>query len=61
VDLRGPELIGREFPERQIERSEQDWVVCRVVGEQFEGVGGPANLPEIIETFLLWAETPQKE
>jgi len=61
VALRDTELLGRDFPERKIERSERDWLICRKVGEQFEGVGGPANLAEIIETFLSWADLPRRQ
>jgi hypothetical protein len=61
VGLRDTELFGREFLTMEVQRSDRDWLVCRIVDETFEGVGGPANLPELIQTFLSWAEMPREE
>ena len=61
VGLGDTELSGRQFPGKDVERSERDWVVCRIVDNKFEGFGGPANLTELIETFLSWAESPREE
>ena len=38
------------------ERSENDWVHCRLKDRQFHGYGGPGNLGEILTIFLDWAE-----
>ena len=55
VDLTGTNLMNREFVEVDLERSELDWVRCRLQGAKFEGFGGPENLCEILGTFLSWA------
>ena len=39
-----------------LDRSERDWIVCRLREGRFEGFGGPRNLEEILEVFLQWAE-----
>jgi hypothetical protein len=56
IDLRGTELSGKEFAEIKLDRSQADWIVCRVREGKFEGFGGAENLKEIIEVFLSWAE-----
>jgi Immunity protein 53 len=56
VDLQGTELAAREFRAVKIERSDHDWLQCRVANHMFEGFGGPMNLSELIEVFLGWAD-----
>ena len=36
---------------------EQDWIVCKVEKQRFQGAGGPSKLEEIIVTFLTWAKS----
>jgi hypothetical protein len=38
-----------------IDRSESDWVRCRVEDGSFQATGGATNLVEILEIFLRWA------
>jgi hypothetical protein len=56
IHLEGTELEGPEYggiDERF--RSDEDWIVCRVVGQVFEGFGGARNLTEILCRFREWA------
>jgi hypothetical protein len=55
VDLAGTPLAGRAY-ERIEHRSENDWIDCRVVGDEFNGRGGSMNLREIVTTFLAFAQ-----
>ena len=34
---------------------DQNWIVCKVAEQRFQGAGGPSTLDEIIATFLTWA------
>ncbi|MGE5787130.1 MAG: immunity 53 family protein [Myxococcales bacterium] len=56
VDLLDTALMAREFREVNHERSDSDWIRCRVRDGKFEGFGGVRNLGEVIEVFLSWAE-----
>ena len=47
VDLKRTGEEGRGFEEVEIERSESDWLHCRVASNKFEGFGGPSNLEEM--------------
>jgi hypothetical protein len=55
VDLVDTQLFSLAFKEISIERSEDDWIRCRVREGRYEGFGGPNNLEEIIRVFLMWA------
>lgn len=50
IDLNGTRLEQTEF-NHSFERSETDWVQCKIVDGQFLGVGGPLNLSTILEIF----------
>ena len=54
VDIVGTNLEGRLFEEVNIERSESDWLRCRVRDGKYKGFGGPLNLQEVIDVFLSW-------
>lgn len=56
IELSNMNLGQRSFNEVAINRSETDWVKCRVRDGVFEGFGGVANLIEIINIFLAWSE-----
>lgn len=61
VDLTETPLHDEAFTAVARERSERDWMHCRVKDGVFEGYGGAGNLEEIITTFLDWAEArPRK-
>ncbi len=56
VDLAGTILCEKDFADIRVDRSESDWVQCRVRNDKFQGFGGPRNLKELIEKFLEWGE-----
>ena len=60
VDLEGTVLFGASFESVEIERSENDWIQCSKKLRSWEGVGGPHNLREILETFRRWTESTRQ-
>jgi hypothetical protein len=56
VNLQDTEVEKKEFKEININRTESDWMFCRVREYLFEGRGGLSNLPEILEIFRQWVE-----
>ena len=54
IDLEDTEADGREFTRLHLDRTENDWLRCRVEGKYFEAYGGPTNLEEMLEIFLTW-------
>jgi len=44
------------FETIEIDRSDDDWLRCRVEGDVFKGRCGPKNLHEMLSIFLDWAE-----
>ncbi|WP_090638615.1 Imm53 family immunity protein [Neobacillus massiliamazoniensis] len=64
IDLDETDLESKVFEEVNIERTEHDWVQCKVIFEdenedenrRFIGAGGPTNLEELLEIFKNWAE-----
>ncbi|MFI0434323.1 MAG: immunity 53 family protein [Parachlamydiaceae bacterium] len=61
VSLEETELQNQQFQQVRIDRSEHDWIQCFIEDRVFEGLGGPFNLPEILEIFRNWAQSHQKE
>jgi|SRR5690606_9298286 len=56
VELIDTYLYEVAFEEMKVERSEDDWLICKVVSGTFQGFGGVRNLSEILTVFLDWAE-----
>jgi hypothetical protein len=56
VDLEGTALEEARWDGVSYERSENDWVACRLKDRRFYGDGGPGNLEELLTIFLDWAE-----
>jgi Immunity protein 53 len=56
VDLRGTSAANVPFAPVEEQRSETDWVSCRIQSQRFEGFGGPSNLEELLLIFLNWVE-----
>ena len=48
-------LDGRTLQPISIDRSDTDWVRCRVENGLFRGRGGVDNLIEILDLFFDWA------
>ena len=59
IDLVGTSLEDSPFEEVVTERTEQNWVHCRVRDSAFEGRSGPSNLTEILHIFKDWTEQHQ--
>jgi len=55
IDLEDTALEGKSFAEVSIDRSDDDWMRCKVDGLVFKGRGGADNLHEIFRVFLDWA------
>lgn len=55
IALQNTDLDGLGFSPVVIERSETDWVHCKVREGKFQGSGGPGNLGELIGIFRRWA------
>lgn len=56
VELRDTTHEGLPFQMVNVQRSDEDWVICSVKGTRFTGAGGVHNLEEILRTFLDWVE-----
>lgn len=56
INLAGME--GRAFAAMQVDRTETDWIHCRLEEGFFRGWGGPHNLSELISVFLHWPRSP---
>ncbi len=54
LSIRETRMEGVEFHPVDIERSEHDWIYCKVEEGEFSGAGGPLNLTELLETFQTW-------
>ncbi|WP_350340501.1 Imm53 family immunity protein [Paenibacillus hexagrammi] len=52
--------LEKMFNGIQIERTETDWLICRVEDQIFMGSGGVLNLDEIIEIFKKWTVSVNK-
>ena len=59
-DLKGP-LQNKMFQPVKIQRSENDWIDCRIEGKIFRGAGGPKNLTEVLVIFRNWATNSEGE
>ena len=57
IELVDTSLEAADFSEVLIERSENDWVHCKVEKSVFQGYGGPENLGEILGLFLDWVDS----
>jgi hypothetical protein len=56
VEIEDTEIENKQFDKIEIERSENDWLVCFIHGGKFEGRCGTGNLPDILHIFRCWAE-----
>jgi hypothetical protein len=57
LSIQETELQDKEFQNINIERTEKDWIFCRVSNGFFEGNCGTFNLPEVLQIFRDWAES----
>src|SRR5262249_22822329 len=56
ISVQETELQEKEFKNLAIERTENDWIFCKVENGFFMGDCGPLNLPEMLTVFREWAE-----
>jgi len=56
ADLADTRMDGVTFTAVEVQRTEDDWVHCRVEAGVFKGAGGPENLVELISIFHKWVE-----
>ncbi len=61
INLVGTKLEEKHFSIVEIENNDTDWLYCTVKNQQFQGDGGVRNLIEILQIFINWAESCQKE
>ena len=54
IKLVDTELEGKCFETLKIERTDDNWVYCKVKDNVFQGAGGPENLEEILKIFKAW-------
>lgn len=55
IDLQETPLEARRMREVSAQRSEKDWMVCKVEHNQFRGEGDPKKLSAILRVFETWA------
>lgn len=54
IDLEETDMENVIFQTVEIERSENNWIHCKVEKRRFEGACGPLNLSEMLEIFRTW-------
>lgn len=57
IDLEGTILAEKDFEPISIERSESNWIDCKMAGTTFKGYGGVQNLNELLIVFKNWVES----
>ena len=55
IDLNETTLENVPFQVIDLERSQQDWIACKVELNQFKAACGPQNLSEVLTVFQTWA------
>lgn len=60
IDLQETPLEARPMREFSAQRSDKDWMVCRVEHNQFRGEGDPKKLSAILRVFETWASRTPK-
>ena len=57
IDLAGTALERTGFnPVERHNDDQNDWILCRRNGMNFEGFGGPQNLDELLTVFFDWVD-----
>ena len=59
IDLRETDLAESPFIPVKEDRTDDDWVSCRVEEGRFQGRCGPENLSEILQIFVVWVRAEQ--
>ena len=61
INLEDTELEDKNFQQIELEYSENNWLICFIKNNRFEGRCGPLNLPEVLQIFRDWAESYQEK
>jgi hypothetical protein len=56
IDLVDTSLKDRAFESINVDNGNDDWIVCRVNSNVYEGVGDPSKLEEILKVFKEWSD-----
>ncbi len=56
INLIGTKNENTPFESIKIERTENDWIHCKVKDKLFNAACGPLNLEETLGIFLKWAK-----
>jgi elongation factor P hydroxylase len=59
IDLESTDMENENFESIAIERTEDDWIHCKVEGFFFKGACGSLNLSEVLEIFQTWVISRQ--
>ena len=54
IEVIDTELEDKFFDEVYTQRTDLDWIHCKVKDNVFHGAGGSKNLKEILEIFQKW-------
>ncbi|WP_028596378.1 immunity 53 family protein [Paenibacillus assamensis] len=54
VSLNGTHFEEIRVDVVQVDRTDEDWIYCKIEDGCFTGAGGPGNLEEILNTFHKW-------
>ena len=57
ISIQETELQDKNFLDVIIERTNKNWIFCKVRNGFFEGSCGSLNLPEMLQFFRDWAES----
>lgn len=55
ISLGGTEMEKKQMDVVQVDRTDKDWIYCRIQDGCFTGAGGSGNLEEILKNFYQWA------
>lgn len=55
INLDRTELSGKAMAECKIDISDNDWIMCYIRDDKFEGAGDPFKLERILEKFQEFA------
>lgn len=54
IDLAETVLETCSFEPREIDHTPNNWYHCKVESNVFKALGGPGNLPDMIQSFIEW-------
>lgn len=61
ISLEGTDFEDKEFNALIIDRTEGNWVNCKVIENVYQGRGGANNLEELLTIFKMWCEDHLEE